>query len=174
VLDGKPDSFICSIVGYTVGDVERDLQMNVYRRIPVAKQSDSHEREAAAESIRAMAAMGISVPPASEREGANCHPPSLLPTDAKARKDTPIGTGFIDYFPLAIAEVARVSKAGNDQHNPGKPLHWDRSKSGDEADALIRHFMERGKRDSDGQLHSAKLAWRAMAHLEKELEAAGP
>lgn len=93
-----------------------------------------------------------------------------LPDDAKARKQTPIATGFIDYFPRAVAEVARVSFAGNEQHNPGTPLHWDRSKSGDESDALMRHFLERGTLDKDGHRHTAKVAWRAMAMLEKELE----
>jgi hypothetical protein len=92
-----------------------------------------------------------------------------LPTDAKARKDVPIATGFLDYFPDVPAEVARVSLEGNRQHNLG-PLHWDRSKSTDEADALMRHFMERGKRDVDGQRHSAKMVWRACALLQKEIE----
>lgn len=95
-----------------------------------------------------------------------------LPIDAKERKNTPICTGFLDYFPLAAAEVARVSKKGNDQHNPGEPLHWARDKSKDHADSLIRHQLERGKIDSDGERHSAKVAWRAMAQLELELEAA--
>ena len=95
-----------------------------------------------------------------------------LPSDAKERKTYPIGTGFLDYFPLAAAEVSHVSYVGNEQHNPGQELHWDRSKSKDEADALIRHFLERGKIDSDGIRHSAKMAWRAMALLEKELEEA--
>jgi hypothetical protein len=94
-----------------------------------------------------------------------------LPTDPKERKNMPIASGVLDYFPSALAEVARVSKIGNDQHNPGQPLHWDRSKSTDEADALIRHFLERGTLDSDGTRHSAKTAWRALALLEKELEA---
>jgi hypothetical protein len=94
-----------------------------------------------------------------------------LPTDAKERKAIPIATGFVDYFPDAMAAVAELSRIGNDQHNPGQPLHWDRSKSTDEADALMRHFIERGKVDSDGVRHSAKLAWRAMALLQKEIEA---
>lgn len=97
---------------------------------------------------------------------------SNLPTDAPARKATPIFSGVLKYFPRALAEVARTSKAGNDQHNPGKALHWDRSKSGDELDALTRHLMEAGTIDSDGIRHSAKVAWRALANLEKELEAA--
>jgi hypothetical protein len=90
--------------------------------------------------------------------------------DAQERKDTPIFSGVIRYFPLALAEVARCSKAGNDQHNPGSELHWDRSKSGDELDALTRHLMDAGKLDADGIRHSAKVAWRALANLEKELE----
>jgi hypothetical protein len=72
-----------------------------------------------------------------------------------------------------LAEVAYVSYVGNVQHNgEGAPLHWDRSKSSDEADAAIRHFLERGKIDSDGTRHTAKAAWRLLALLEKELEAA--
>lgn len=93
-----------------------------------------------------------------------------LPTSADERKRIPVTTGFLDYFPAAIAEVAKLSLAGNDQHNPGTPLHWDKSKSTDEADALLRHLMERGTFDTDGQRHSAKVAWRAMALLQRELE----
>jgi len=93
-----------------------------------------------------------------------------LPTNAKERKNVPIATGVIDYFPDAIVAVAELSRVGNEQHNPGKPLHWDRSKSGDESDALMRHFIERGTLDSDGVRHSTKVAWRALANLQKEIE----
>jgi hypothetical protein len=86
------------------------------------------------------------------------------------RKDQPVATGVLDYFPGAIRAVALCSKVGNEQHNPGSPMHWDRAKSGDEADALMRHFMERGTVDTDGILHSTKVAWRALAMLQKELE----
>ena len=96
-----------------------------------------------------------------------------LPSDAKERKTYPIATGVIDYFPDALAELSHVSYLGNEQHNPGTPLHWDRSKSGDESDALMRHFIARGTIDSDGVSHSAKLSWRALALLQKELEAKG-
>lgn len=94
----------------------------------------------------------------------------MLPTDAKARKNVPIYSGVLRYFPDALAEVAILSRIGNDQHNPGKPLHWDRSKSGDELDALTRHLMEAGTLDTDGVRHSAKVAWRALANLQKEIE----
>lgn len=94
----------------------------------------------------------------------------MLPVDPKERKDTPIYSGVVKYFPLALAEIARVSKAGNDQHNPGQPLHWDKTKSTDHHDCIIRHLVDAGTLDSDGQRHSAKVAWRALAALEVELE----
>ena len=93
-----------------------------------------------------------------------------LPDEASARKQYPIATGVLDYFPDALAAIAQVSAAGNEQHHPGEPLHWDRSKSTDEADALIRHFLQRGTRDTDGLRHTAKMAWRALALLQKEIE----
>jgi len=98
-------------------------------------------------------------------------PESLCaPTIAEQRKSTPVYSGVLKYFPLALQEVARCSKAGNDQHNPGEPLHWARDKSGDELDALTRHLLDAGTIDTDGVRHSTKVAWRALANLEKELE----
>lgn len=96
-----------------------------------------------------------------------------LPKDAKERKGVPMASGLLDYFPAALAAVAHVSKVGNDQHNPGEPMHWARGKSADHADCAIRHLMERGTIDTDGLRHTAKAAWRALAELQIELEAAG-
>ena len=96
----------------------------------------------------------------------------MLPTDSKARKDIPLARGCLDYFPLAIAAVAELSRAGNDKHNPGQPLHWSREKSSDHADCIMRHLVDRGKVDEeDGFLHDAKVAWRALAMLQLALEA---
>ena len=94
----------------------------------------------------------------------------IMETDKNKRKQIPIFTGLIKYFPKALAEVARVSYIGNQQHHPDKPLHWDRAKSTDELDALTRHLFQAGETDTDGMRHSAKVAWRALANLEKELE----
>ena len=93
-----------------------------------------------------------------------------LPTDPKERKGVPITTGVLDYFPAALAEVAKVSRIGNEQHNPGQPLHWAKEKSTDHADCIVRHLMERGTLDVDGARHSAKLAWRALALLQTEID----
>lgn len=94
-----------------------------------------------------------------------------MTADAKERKNTPVFSGFIKYFPDAMAEVAHLSWVANEQHNPGESMRWDRSKSKDEHDALVRHLIEAGTRDTDGMRHSAKVAWRAMAALQKEIEA---
>lgn len=93
-----------------------------------------------------------------------------LPTDAAKRKLYPVVGGVLDYFPDAIVAVAEVSRVGNEQHNPGESLHWNRSKSTDHADCIGRHLIQRGNRDSDGLRHSAKLAWRALALLQMEIE----
>ena len=90
--------------------------------------------------------------------------------DAKQRKERPIVRGVLDYFPDALMEVARVSYIGNQQHNPGEPLHWAKEKSTDEADCLLRHLLERGTYDSDGLRHTAKVAWRALALLQREID----
>ncbi len=94
-----------------------------------------------------------------------------LPTGSEDRKRYPVTTGVLDYFPMALVEIAFVSKAGNDQHNPGQPLHWARAKSSDHADCVVRHLIQRGTCDSDGVRHTAKAAWRALALLQEELEA---
>lgn len=95
-----------------------------------------------------------------------------LPNDAKERKAAPMAEGLLWYFPNALAEVARVSKAGNDQHNPGQPMHHSRGKSSDHADCIIRHLVDAGTIDTDGMRHSAKVAWRALALLQEEIERA--
>lgn len=90
--------------------------------------------------------------------------------EAENRKNTPVFSGVLKYFPDAIKEISRVSLAGNNQHHPNKPLHWDRNKSTDELDALTRHLIDAGTLDTDGIRHSAKVAWRALANLQKEIE----
>lgn len=94
-----------------------------------------------------------------------------LPTDSKERKNIPLYSGVFKFFPDALVEVAKVSYAGNQQHNPSEPLHWAREKSKDQEDTLLRHLLEAGTFDSNGQRHSAKMAWRALAILQLEIEA---
>lgn len=98
---------------------------------------------------------------------------NMITPEAQARKNYPIFSGFIKYFPKAIKEVARLSKIANDQHNPGEPLHWAKEKSTDEEDALMRHLIDVAngvELDTDGVYHRIKIAWRGMAQLERFLE----
>jgi Domain of unknown function (DUF5664) len=97
----------------------------------------------------------------------------VLADEAARRKAQPIMRGFLDYFPDAARAVAELSLVGNEQHNRGQELHWSRGKSDDHADCVVRHLMDRGTIDTDGVRHSTKAAWRALANLQVELEAAG-
>lgn len=94
----------------------------------------------------------------------------VIDTDSKTRKTYPMAIGLLDYFPDALAEVAKVSYLGNEKHNPGEPMHHSRGKSSDHADCIVRHLVGRGGFDGDIR-ESAALAWRALALLQEELEA---
>jgi len=100
-----------------------------------------------------------------------------LPIDSNARKEVPMVSGCIKYFPAALAGVAKISKAGNDKHNPGQELHHDRSKSLDHNDCILRHLMDvedliaalkRGEIESHEQILAevSSLAWRALAYSQ--------
>ncbi len=98
-----------------------------------------------------------------------------LPTDDKSRKALPIFRGPLMYFPDALLALAAVCKIGNDQHNPGEPLHWARGKSTEQMDTALRHMMDHGlgnTKDVDGGWHLAKAAWRILAELQLAIEKA--
>ena len=88
--------------------------------------------------------------------------------NADARKTFPVYSGFVKYFPDAMAKIAHISWLGNEQHHPGTPLHWDRSKSADESDAMMRHLIDYTKSGDIEEL--TKVVWRAMAWLQKVAE----
>lgn len=104
-----------------------------------------------------------------------------LPTDSAERKGYPVLSGVLRYFPAALAGIARISKLGNDKHNPGQALHHARGKSSDHGDCVVRHLLdvqdilameERGaltpKGVEDLLTEASSLAWRALA-LSQEL-----
>lgn len=93
--------------------------------------------------------------------------PALRQLTSAERKGAPVTTGVLHYFPDAIMAVARVSKAGNDKHNPGQPLHWARNKSTDHLDCEGRHLLTPYAIDADsGEFEQAQVAWRALADLQ--------
>lgn len=88
------------------------------------------------------------------------------------RKEMPMYEGLLKYFPNALKYVSHVSFEGNKQHHNDKPLHWDKDKSTDEPDCLIRHLTDHSINpiDEDGVLHLGKVAWRSLAYLERYLD----
>lgn len=94
-------------------------------------------------------------------------------SDKEIRKMCPVTSGVLKYFPDAIKEVAYTSYVGNEQHNPGEPLHWAKEKSQDEDDAMVRHLMDHfdDPLDDDSCLHLAKTCWRALGNLQRYLDA---
>ena len=102
-----------------------------------------------------------------------------LPTDSNERKEYPLFRGVLRYFPAALAGIARTSKLGNDKHNPGEELHYDRAKSIDHGDCILRHLtdvadlqaaLDRGSDKITQQdiLNEAnQLAWRALAFSQE-------
>ena len=92
---------------------------------------------------------------------------------AKERKGIPVYGGVVKYFPDALKEIAKASAQGNTQHHHDKPLHWDRSKSGDELDAMMRHLLDHASGeeiDDDGIRHIVKCGWRILAFIQKTVE----
>lgn len=101
---------------------------------------------------------------------------TTLPLDSEDRKDIPLYSGPLRYFPAALAEVARVCKVGNDKHNPGQPMHHARGKSTDHADCILRHMVDMSENDGldeNGVPQVAYVAWRALALCQEWLEAHG-
>jgi hypothetical protein len=91
---------------------------------------------------------------------------------SKERKETPVFSGVLQYFPDAINAVARQSWAGNEKHNPGEPLHWAREKSSDHMDCAIRHMMTPNEVDPETrETHLVAAAWRVLAALQLQQEA---
>ena len=96
-----------------------------------------------------------------------CETPAAMQSESATRKASPVWSGVLNYFPDALLAVARVSKAGNDKHNPGQPLHWSREKSNDHMDCAARHMLTPFAIDPDSrEIHLANAAWRILAELQ--------
>ena len=101
--------------------------------------------------------------------------PKTVVSESAARKQQPVFSGVLAYFPDAIKEVSKHSYLGNSKHNPGQPLHWAKEKSTDHADCVARHLTDIGpnwdEKDPEfDSYHATALAWRALALLQTVLE----
>lgn len=93
----------------------------------------------------------------------------LRTEDSAKRKEYPIFSGLLAYFPDALAEVAHISYLGNQKHNPGQPLHHARGKSNDHLDCAARHLIQ-AQWDEGDENHLAEAAWRVLAELQVRCE----
>lgn len=118
---------------------------------PTPKQTDDIKREYSQQQVKSM----------------------TLPADSMTRKDFPMFSGCLKYFPAALAGVAHISKLGNDKHNPGQPLHHARGKSMDHSDCIVRHMVDTedllaaGADSKKILLEADQLAWRALAYSQE-------
>lgn len=93
--------------------------------------------------------------------------PSPLDGLSDADRKRVILAALFDYFPDALVECALVIADGQRQH---KTDDWDKTKSTDHANCLLRHFLQRGTTDTDGRKHSGKVAVRALMALQIEFD----
>lgn len=98
---------------------------------------------------------------------------TALPLDSSERKNFPLFSGLLAYFPAALAQVSNHSKEGNDKHNPGLPLQHARGVSGDHADCIMRHLMDAAEYPAGSPQRVEELralCWRGLALLQEECE----
>lgn len=131
------------------------------------------EHDFGAESPDAPSPRATVIAEAMLRDAVRTDPPRAtrkLPTpeDDAERKAIPVWSGCVRYFPSALLEVAKVSKAGNDQHNPGQPLHWAQGKSMNQVDTAARHLLDADAVEGTPEeiSHLAQAAWRVLARLQ--------
>ncbi len=118
-----------------------------------------------------------------------------IPQGDQERKDAPMYRGLLGYFPAALFEVAAHSLDSDRKHGgdkvPGAP-HWMRGASTDHEDTIVRHLIDAGPRRlvtkvltlmgfapkgssalDARRYHLRCAAWRALALLQEDCEAAG-
>lgn len=84
----------------------------------------------------------------------------VFPEDDAERAKYPIGTFITEYFPNALAALAKHSWESNEKHNPGEPVHWAKDKSVGNIDRVFRHLI-------DGEMVHA--AWRCLELIERQI-----
>lgn len=84
----------------------------------------------------------------------------IFPEDDEERQKYAVGTFICEFFPHAIAELARFSHDMQQKHNPDKPMGWAKDKSVGNGNQIFRHQM-------DGEFR--EVAWRGLEQLERFL-----
>lgn len=99
----------------------------------------------------------------------------LKKSESQRRKETPVYSGVLMYFPDAINAVARASYKGDTKHNGpndgSRKIRWARRKSMDQEDCVVRHMMTPDEIDPEtGETHLTHAAWRVLAALQLQQE----
>lgn len=84
----------------------------------------------------------------------------IFPKDDAERQKYAVGTFICEFFPHAIAELARFSYEMQQKHNPDAPMGWAKDKSVGDGNQIFRHQM-------DGEYR--EVAWRGLEQLERSL-----
>lgn len=96
------------------------------------------------------------------------------------RKQMPAHRGCLRYFPEATMLVALLSARADLKHtpdadpsDPSRP-QWNRGKSADHGDCIVRHQMDVGEMDKEmGLDYMVHVAWRGLAQLQEYVDAHG-
>ena len=135
------------------GNIHEELEEGTYHQVERMATEEDYEK---LDKLTATPAWGSTV----------------LPTGSELRKNVPVWSGFLAYFPRSIAKIAHHSWLSNEKHNPGEALHWSRDKSADHMDCLARHMLDQLDPNLDPLQEKIACAWRSLADLEIALEEA--
>ena len=91
----------------------------------------------------------------------------MLPSADESRKRVKLGN-VLKLFPDAMCALALHIQEGADKYCDGE-IRWDRSKSPDEIESLLRHVLEQVHMP-DCESTARSIAWRGMANLQKVIE----
>ena len=84
----------------------------------------------------------------------------VFPEADEERAKYKVATFICEFFPHAIAELARFSYEMQAKHCPGQPMCWAKDKSIGDGNQLIRHLMDK---------EYTNVAWRGLELLERQL-----
>lgn len=99
---------------------------------------------------------------------AEADPTGRAPNTPGAKLDAgkaPMLRGCVEYFPLALEQVAKVSQFGANKYTW---KGWETVPDGINryGDALVRHLAKEGNDPDSGLLHASHVCWNALARLE--------
>ena len=140
---------------------EDNLELIPLQMTPRSCKASAMERMATEEDLQKMEEMFKNRDFSSAKEEAA----AIFPEDDTERQKYAVGTFICEFFPHAIAELARFSYDMQQKHNPDAPMGWAEDKSIGDGNQIFRHQM-------DGEYR--EVAWRGLEQLERLLRKMPP